>query len=139
MKQLFNILAVAIVVTTLAACAKNTDEQRAQQMIDAIEQSLEQGDYRAALDSIVILRDRFPKAVDARKRAITLWDDASLMQAEADAARLDSLVNATLDSIEKAPTLLEQNKLRNRRDSLRARYDAAVGLAKIIRDKRNGK
>ncbi|MCD8288400.1 MAG: hypothetical protein LUC26_00580 [Prevotella sp.] len=139
MKQLFNILALAIVVTTLAACAKNTDEQRAQQMIDAIEQSLEQGDYRAALDSIVILRDRFPKAVDARKRAITLWDDASLMQAEADAARLDSLVNATLDSIEKAPTLLEQNKLRNRRDSLRARYDAAVGLAKIIRDKRNGK
>ncbi len=139
MKQFFNILAVAIVVTTLAACAKNTDEQRAQQMIDAIEQSLEQGDYRAALDSIVILRDRFPKAVDARKRAITLWDDAALMQAEADAARLDSLVNATLDSIEKAPTLLEQNKLRNRRDSLRARYDAAVGLAKIIRDKRNGK
>ncbi len=138
MKQLLTIFTAALAIA-LAACSKTTDDQRAAQMIEGIEQSIEKGDFRSALDSIIILRDRFPKAVEARRRAITLWDDASLLQAEYDAAKTDSLLNETLEAIDAAQTLLEQNKLRNRRDSLRARYDAAVGLAKIIREKRNGK
>lgn len=139
MKQFLTFFAAIVVATAIAACTKTTDEQRAAQMIETIEQSIGQGDFRSALDSITILRDRYPKAIEARKRALELWQEASLLQARSEAEQTDSLLKETLEEIEKAPTLLEQNKLRNRRDSLQARYDAAMGLVKIIRAKQNGK
>ncbi len=110
----------------------------AMEMIKGIEVSVSEGDFRSALDSITILRDRYPKALNARKRALELWQDASLLEAQYEAEKTDSLLKETLEAIENAPTLLEQNKLRNRRDSLQARYDAATGLVKIINAKRNG-
>lgn len=122
----------------LTSCSKSDDE-KAQPMIENIEASVAKGDYRSALDSIVILRDRFPKAIKTRQRALELWQEASLLEAQHEVAVTDSALQATLIEIEQAPTLLEQNMLRNKRDSLKARYDAECGVVRIIRAKQNGK
>ncbi len=131
-----------ILVSTLlltGACKKKTEDDIAKPLLENIEQSVKNGDYKSALDSIQSLRHRFPKAVEARKRAVTLWQEASIMQAQHEVEKTDSALQATLKAIDKAPTLLEQNMLRNKRDSLKARYDAECGLVRIIRAKQNGK
>ncbi len=137
----FNLLLITLAAgaALFSSCGGKSDDDRAGEMIKGIEASVEKGDFRSALDSIIILRDRYPKALNARKRALELWQQASLIQAENDARVTDSLLQETLGEIDKAPTLLEQNRLRNRRDSLSARYDAQTGLIKIIKAKQNGK
>ncbi|MCD8283023.1 MAG: hypothetical protein LUC22_07210, partial [Prevotella sp.] len=131
-------IALVVCVLLLSSCEGKSDDERAAAMVSDIEQAVSKGDFRSALDSIVVLRSRYPKAVNARRRALELWQDASLLEAEAEAAKTDSLLKETIVAIDSAPTLLEQNKLRNRRDSLQARYDAAIGLTKVIREKNAG-
>ncbi len=140
MKGLTTISAILVSALLLTgACKKKTEDDTAKPLLENIEQSVKDGDYKSALDSIQSLRHRFPKAVEARKRAVTLWQEASIMQAQHEVEKTDSALQATLKAIDKAPTLLEQNMLRNKRDSLKARYDAECGLVRIIRAKQNGK
>jgi hypothetical protein len=132
----------ALLLSALAcavSCQKKTDDDIAQPLIERIEKSVAKGDFRSALDSITSLRRRFPKAVNARRRALELWQEASLLQAQHEVEITDSALQSTLKEIETAPTLLEQNMLRNKRDSLKARYDAQCGVVRIIRAKQNGK
>lgn len=135
------IISVLLITALLftSSCKKKTDEEFAQLSIEHIEKAVKEGNFRSALDSISSLRHRFPKAIDARKKALKLWQEASLLQAQREVAKTDSLLQATLKAIEKAPTLLDQNLLRNKRDSLKARYDTECGLVRIIRAKQNGK
>lgn len=126
-------------VVGFISCKNNTDDDKAKPMIEAIEAAVEKGDYKSALDSIVVLRDRFPKAIKTRQRALELWQEASLLQAQHEVAVTDSALQATIAAIDNAETLLEQNILRNKRDSLQARYDAECGVVRIIRAKQNGK
>jgi hypothetical protein len=136
------LIASALLISAMffaVSCGKKTDDDAAQPLLENIEKAVDRGDYRSALDSIMSLRYRFPKAVQARKRAIQLWQEASLLKAQHEVEKTDSALQATLLEIEKAPTLLEQNLLRNKRDSLKARYDAECGLVRIIRAKQNGK
>ncbi len=138
MKQLlFFFLSLALLLG-VSSCTASSDESKASQMLPDIEASVARGDYRSALDSITLLRSRYPQALHARQRALELWQDASLLQAEAEAARADSLLQVTLLAIDSVPTLLEQNILRNRRDSLQARYDAQMGVIKVIKERQNG-
>ncbi len=140
MKRLMTISAILVfsLLATLS-CKQKTEDDAAKPLLENIEQNVKAGDYRVALDSIQSLRHKYPKAVEARKRAITLWQEASIMQAQHEVEKTDSALQATLKEIDKAPTLLEQNMLRNKRDSLKARYDAECGLVRIIRAKQNGK
>ncbi len=132
-------ICIVVGLCLMCLCCKEKDDDKAMDMISDIEQSVAAGDFRSALDSIVILRDRYPNAINARKRALELWQEASLAEAEYEARQTDSLLQITLRAIDSVPTLLEQNMMRNRRDSLQARYDAEVGVIKIIRAKRDAK
>lgn len=139
MKNLITSVMAFIILFALSACHRTTEDEKAQPMLEEIEKSVERKDFRSALDSIILLRDRFPKALQARKRALELWQEASLLQAQHEVEVTDSALQATIAAIDKAPTLLEQNLLRNKRDSLKARYDAECGVVRIIRAKQNGK
>lgn len=139
MKNLITSVMAFIILFALSACYQTTEDEKAQPMLEEIEKSVERKDFRSALDSIILLRDRFPKALQARKRALELWQEASLLQAQHEVEVTDSALQATIAAIDKAPTLLEQNLLRNKRDSLKARYDAECGVVRIIRAKQNGK
>lgn len=139
MKQILIISALIFgLVAGFTGCKNNTDDDKAQPMIETVEAAVAKGDYKSALDSIVILRNRFPKAIKTRQRALELWQEASLLQAQHEVAVTDSALQATIAAIDNAETLLEQNILRNKRDSLQARYDAECGVVRIIRAKQKG-
>lgn len=123
---------ITLVALALASCAK-TDDDMAQKMLTRINSLYESGNYRATLDSITVLRDRYPAAIEARKTALVVWQNASLKMAQADVAQTDILLQQTIAKIASTTDRYERNLLGVRRDSLQARYDAMCGVVKMIR------
>ena len=126
---LFPLLAMTLV---LSGCRQKGETEPAQLLLK-IEKLYEQGQYRTVLDSIESLRMRFPKAVGERKKALGLWQEASLKMAQADIALTDSLLQATTAQMQAEPRIYERNMLGVKRDSLQARYEALIGVVRMIR------
>ena len=123
---------ITLVALALASCAK-TDDDMAQKMLTRINSLYESGNYRATLDSITVLRDRYTAAIEARKAALVVWQNASLKMAQADVAQTDILLQQTIAKIASTTDRYELNMLGVKRDSLQARYDAMCGVVKMIR------
>lgn len=79
------------------------------------------------------LRKDFPEAVESRKAALKIWQNASLKMAQADVAKTDSTLQATLQALHGKETNFRYNKLRVKCDSLKARYEAMCGVVRMIR------
>ncbi len=112
-----------------------SDDQQAQERLRKIEQLYAAGKYQPALDSIQKLRVDYPKAIEVRKRALRLWQEASLKLTQLDVGKTDSLLQATIASIPRETDRYKRNMLGVKRDSLQARYEALCGTVRIIRFK----
>lgn len=121
----------AVAAVTLLSCGP-TESDNAAALVAQIEQLYADGKYQTVLDSITSLRQRYPKEVDARRRVLPIWQDASLRIAQADIARTDSALQATIAEMEAAKTIRERNFIGIRRDSLQVRYDVLVGTVRVI-------
>lgn len=129
MKQLMLITLVAL---TLTSCAQS-DEEKAEAMLVGIQSLYDNGKYRETLDSITAMRDRYPTAIEARKTALVIWQNASLRMAQADVAQTDVLLQQTIAQIDTTTDRYQRNMLGVKRDSLQARYEAMCGVVKMIR------
>ena len=123
---------LVIIAVTIVACAQ-TEDSKALSMLSKIEELYERGAYRQALDSITSLREKYPMAIQARKQALSIWQNASLKMAQLDIARTDSALQVVLTSIPLENNLYRANVLRMKRDSLKARYDAMCSVVRMIR------
>lgn len=121
----------AVAAVTLLSCGP-TESDNAAALVAQIEQLYAEGKYQTVLDSITSLRQRYPKEVEARRRVLPIWQDASLRIAQADIARTDSALQATIAEMEAAKTIRERNFIGIRRDSLQVRYDVLVGTVRVI-------
>lgn len=121
----------AVAAVTLLSCGP-TESDKAAELVAQIEQLYADGKYQTVLDSITSLRQRYPKEVEARRRVLPIWQDASLRIAQADIARTDSALQATIAEMEAAKTIRERNFIGIRRDSLQVRYDVLVGTVRVI-------
>lgn len=121
----------AVAAVTLLLCGP-TESDNAAALVAQIEQLYADGNYQTVLDSITSLRQRYPKEVEARRRVLPIWQDASLRIAQADIARTDSALQATIAEMEAAKTIRERNFIGIRRDSLQVRYDVLVGTVRVI-------
>lgn len=121
----------AVAAVTLLSCGP-TESDNAAALVAQIEQLYADGKYQTVLDSITSLRQRYPKEVEARRRVLPIWQDASLRFAQADIARTDSALQATIAEMEAAKTIRERNFIGIRRDSLQVRYDVLVGTVRVI-------
>ena len=121
----------AVAAVTLLSCGP-TESDNAAALVAQIEQLYADGKYQTVLDSITSLRQRYPKEVEARRRVLPIWQDASLRIAQADIARTDSALQATIAEKEAAKTIRERNFIGIRRDSLQVRYDVLVGTVRVI-------
>lgn len=121
----------AVAAVTLLSCGP-TESDNAAALVAQIEQLYADGKYQTVLDSITSLRQRYPKEVEARRRVLPIWQDASLRIAQADIARTDSALQATIAEMEAAKTIRERNFIGIRRDSLQVRYDVLVGMVRVI-------
>ncbi len=118
----------------LAACQPSPDEV-AQPLMQRIDSLYQRHDYAATLNAIRQLRADHPKAVESRKRALKIWQEASARMAQDDIGRTDSALQATLQQIDGETDLYRKNMLRARRDSLQIRYDALCGTVRVIRQR----
>ena len=121
----------AVAALMLLSCGP-TESDNAAELVAQIEQLYADGKYQTVLDSITSLRQRYPKEVEARRRVLPIWQDASLRIAQADIARTDSALQATIAEMEAAKTIRERNFIGIRRDSLQVRYDVLVGTVRVI-------
>lgn len=121
----------AVAAVTLLSCGP-TESDNAAAFVAQIEQLYADGKYQTVLDSITSLRQRYPKEVEARRRVLPIWQDASLRITQADIARTDSALQATIAEMEAAKTIRERNFIGIRRDSLQVRYDVLVGTVRVI-------
>lgn len=130
-RSMKNCLLLLLLLATLTACEQTADE-KAEPLMEEIETLYEQGQYQLVLDSITSLRRQFPQAVKARKKALTLWQEASLKLTQADIARTDSALQVAIRQFNEARTIRERNFIGIRRDSLQIRYDALCGTVRVI-------
>ena len=121
-----------IIIMALAGCAK-TDDEKAKPLLAKINTLYAGGKYREALDSIVVLRDRYPKAVVARTEALRIWQDASLKMAQAEVAATDNRLQEVEQELRTTTDRYRCNMLGVKRDSLQARYEAMCGVVRMIR------
>ena len=113
------------------ACAK-TDDEKAQDLLAQIDQLYAKGKYKQTLDSLTVLRDRFPMALESRRKALVVWQKASLAMAQKDVANTDIRLQEVARQIEETTDRLTRNMLLVKRDSLQARYEAMCGVVRMI-------
>lgn len=123
---------MAVAVVLLSSCTQS-DEDRAKPLLAKIDSLYKSGNYRTTLDSITLLRDKYPKAVDARRHALKVWQEASLKMAQDDVARTDVQLQEVNLQLEQEHDLYRHNRLLVKRDSLKARYEAMCGVVRMIR------
>ena len=126
------IMMTAAVLLLLAGCGK-TEGDKARQMLQDIVSLYEKGECQSALDSIKVLRDSFPEAIEERRKALKIWQDASLKQAQEDIAVTDSALQAVTRLMQSANDIATRNKLGMVRDSLQVRYETLCGMVRVIR------
>ena len=122
---------VAMALLTLASCG-NKEEDKAQSLYSEIENLYQAGNYQATLDSIKVLREKYPKAIELRKKSLTLWQDANIKLAQQDIAVTDSALQVVIAQMNAATDIATRNQLRLKRDSLQARYEAMCGVVRMI-------
>ena len=97
------------------------------------------GRYTQTLNAIRELRAHHPRAVASRRKALKLWQEASLKEAQTDIAHTDSALQAAEQAYRSATDFGTKNWLRVRRDSLRTRYETLVGTVHLIHRRQKGK
>lgn len=115
----------------LVACQPSEDE-KAVPLMQRIDSLYQAGDYQGTLNAIRVLRADHPGAVESRKRALHIWQEASLKMAQNDIARTDSALQATTAAWEHETQLARKNQLKAKLDSLQIRYDALCGTVRVI-------
>ena len=109
-----------------------SEEDKAKPLLDKIDSLYKSGNYRATLDSIVQLREHYPQAIEARKTALRLWQNASLKLAQADVASTDIKLQEMTEALKTETNLYRRNMMTVKRDSLQARYEAMCGVVRMI-------
>lgn len=129
---------LAFAALALSSCQQSEDEKAAPAMA-RIDSLFQNGHYEAVLDSIESLRLHHPEAIESRRRALKIWQEASLKLAQKDVAGTDSALQATIRAQQEATSLLEKNRLQVKRDSLQARWETMSGMVRVIRAKQQEK
>lgn len=140
-------VAAAVVMT---ACSSNDAQKSAEGMLEKAEKYFSEGSYDRAKIAIDSLRKVYPGAVETRKKALKLFQDISLKEAQEDLALTDSIMQkvgldykyikdkvekdkaelrATADELE----LLTRTKMKY--DSLKVRFDMQCAKIKYIHKK----
>lgn len=149
MTKTMTLVAVAFAVLAMTAC-DDKGEQAADKMLEQASTQFEKGQYDQALHTIDSLRKAYPKAIDTRKKALELYQNIALKQAQDDLASTDTIlqrVEAEYETmkaeVEKAKAELKAtpdalNALtmkRMERDSLKVRFDMQCAKIKYIHKK----
>lgn len=142
-------LAIVTIMLTMCSCGSDST-QKAQELLEKISSEYEGGKYEDALSDIDSLRKKFPEAIEQRKEALKLYQDAALKMAQGDLMRIDSALQVTKSGYEKLKAEVEAHKeaglataeeltrltlTKMKVDSLQNKFDAYVSRVKFIHKK----
>ena len=143
------VLLFAITVV-LVSCGGNDAQKTAEDMLEKAEKYFSEGSYDRAKITIDSLRKVYPGAVETRKKALKLFQDISLKEAQEDLALTDSIMQAVSldykyikDKVEKdkaelratAEELEQLTRTKMKYDSLKVRFDMQCAKIKYIHKK----
>ena len=100
----------------LSACSQSEDD-KAKPLLARIDSLYNSGNYRA---------------IEARKAALRIWQNAALKLAQADVASTDVQLQEATEALKNETNRLRRNLLTVKRDSLQARYEAMCGVVRMI-------
>ena len=140
-------VAAAVVMT---ACSSNDAQKSAEGMLEKAEKYFSEGSYDRAKIAIDSLRKVYPGAVETRKKALKLFQDISLKEAQEDLALTDSIMQkvgldykyikekvekdkAELRATAEELELLTRTKMKY--DSLKVKFDMQCAKIKYIHKK----
>lgn len=148
-RNLTAILAVTAMLF-LASCGENAIEKQAGEMLEKAQTEFKSGDYAKAVSTIDSLRKKFPKAIEARKQALKLYQEVELKRAELQVQNADTVLQrvereyqelkSTVDQLRSkgeatAEQLRSVNLMRVKRDSLKTIFDVECAKIKYIKKK----
>ena len=140
-------VAAAVVMT---ACSSNDAQKSAEGLLEKAEKYFSEGSYDRAKITIDSLRKVYPGAVETRKKALKLFQDISLKEAQEDLALTDSIMQKVgrdykyikekveKDKAELRATAEERERLTRTKikyDSLKVRFDMQCAKSKYIHKK----
>ena len=138
-----------LVALLLAACGHDKQDA-AERLLERASRQAESGSYAAALATIDTLRSQYPRAIDARKRALRLYQEVALRQAQQELAVVDSVLQAVNGDYQRQKSSVERAKAslsvtaealtqltlaRIRRDSIQTRHDVLCAKIRYIHKK----
>ncbi len=145
-----SIIVCLLTVILLTGCQlfKKNDEAKA--LLEKARKEYKEGRYDEAINTIERLRNEHPKAIEERKEALKLFQDASLKQAQQDLSRTDSLLELAKQRYDVLQHELltgqwlksdvnkkqeEMTEARRQRDSLQVRFDTQCAKIRYIHRK----
>lgn len=147
MKKLTVLLLTGVLLFTACNWKK---ENEAKTLLEKARTEYKEGRYSEAINTIERLRSEHPKAIEERKEALKLFQDASLKQAQQDLARTDSLLELAKKRYDVLQHELltgqwlktdvnrkqqEMTDARRERDSLQVRFDTQCAKIRYIHKK----
>lgn len=137
------------VVVCVLSCADGR-ENKAKVLLQEAQTAISKTDYDRALSLIDSLRKTCPKAIEERKSALILYQQAYEKKTEKLIQNLMSELDKVNDEVRKMETVSERHKsegvatanelsalttLRLRRDSIQAKFDAACATMRLVHKK----
>ena len=139
-------LAICVTFSTvlLTSCEKNPE---AKQLLKEIQADYEAGNYQRVIYCIDSMRHNYPDAIEERREALKVHQEASLKMAQANLAEVDSALQSAIRQFDemkpqveahrKACTATQEelqqfNELRAHRDSLQGVFNLECAKIKYI-------
>lgn len=147
-------LSILAVATILLSACTDKDKSEAMQILNEAQTEYNKGNYPRTLALIDSLRHNHPKAIEERREALKLFQNASEKMAQADIEETDRAIQALEAETRKLQAAADSCRLcgtataaqlngitakRLKLDSLRARFEAQCATVKVIRQRRNAK
>ena len=107
MRQIIFIIMSAFL---LSACGGTDKQKEAEELLKQAHSLFEQRQYDDALYCIDSLRHIYPNAIDARKKALTLYQEIELKRTQDELARTDSLLQQVQHDYDRLQSKVEKDK-----------------------------
>lgn len=145
-----NTIIAVIMAAALVISCDDKGIKEAEELLSEAAAAFEEGRYVEALETIDTLRARFPKAIEVRRKALTLYQDVALKQAQEQLAVVDCMLEAVNREYQEKKAIVERhreqlkateaelldvNTTKQRLDSLQVRFDTLCETIKYIHKK----
>lgn len=132
------------------SCSGNSSQKAAEDMFVKAEKYFSEGKYDKARTAVDSLRKIFPNAVETRRKALALYQNISLKEAQEDLAQTDSILQSVTHDYNYQKTKVDKDKAnlcataeeldmltrtKMKLDSLKVRFDMQCAKIKYIHKK----